>query len=565
MEGKSSRKLKDLRQYLFVLMLIVVFNINSNLFFFRIDLTEEKRYSITEPTRNLLRNLDDVVTVEVFLDGEMPAGFKRFQQSIKETLEEFRIYAGENVQYQFTDPSEGLSGENLNKAYLALADKGLTPTNLTVNEGDQRIDKIIFPGAIINYKGRETAVMFLKGNFSAPPEVRINQSIEGIEFEIAKAIKQLGATSKKKIAITYSNGELPDSRLQAIRSALIESYEVERVNLYELVHLKGYDAVIVAGPDSSLTEAAKYKLDQFVVKGGKALFLVDMVAVNIDSIGEKGTYAFAKNLKSEELFFAMGVRFNADLIQDLYCSAIPLFVGYEGDKPVTKLVPWKFYPLINSHANHPITRNLDAIYSRFAGSIDTVKAVGITKTPLLFSSKNSRILPAPVRVNFSEIKIPVDPKMFDKGPFAVAYLLEGKFKSSFTGRMSPEAMKELEFVAEDKPSKVIVVSDADIIANDLTRQGQPRAMGYDRFTNTTFANKEFILNAMNYLLDDTGVILSRNRQVTFRPLDKVKVKENQTILQVINVGLPVLLLLLYGMIRYRMRKRKYEPLSTSAS
>jgi ABC-2 type transport system permease protein len=558
MEKKIDRRKGDLRRYFFIVLMLIQFNFISTIFFFRLDLTEEKRYSITEPTRQLLRNLDDVVTVEVYLEGEMPSGFKRFQQSIRETLEEFRIYAGDNIQYQFTDPGEGLSGQNLNNAYLALAEKGLTPTNLTINEGDQRTDKIIFPGALVNYKGRDLAVLFLKGNFSAPPEVRINQSIEGLEFEIAKAIKKLSTTEKKKIAVTYSNGELPESRLASITSALKESYDVERLNLYEKVHIKGYDAVIVAGPDSALTEAAKYKLDQFVVKGGRALFLMDMVSINIDSIGEQGTYAFAKNLKSDELFYAMGVRFNPDLIQDLYCSAIPLFVGYEGDKPVTKMVPWKFYPLINNHANHPITRNLDAIYSRFIGSIDTVKASGITKTPLLFSSRNSRILPAPVRVNFSEIKIPVDPKMYDKGPFAVAYLLEGKFQSSFTGRLSPEATKELEFLSEDKASKVIVVSDADVIANDVSRQGQAKPLGYDRFTNATFANRDFLLNAMDYLLDDTGVILSRNRQVTFRPLDKVKVKDHQTLLQIINVGLPVLLLLIYGGLRYRMRKKKYE-------
>ncbi len=555
---QKNRKWADTVAFLLFALGLVLLNIANSGFFFRLDLTEEQRYSINPATKNMLRNLEDVVTVEVYLDGEMPAGFKRFQRSIKETLNEFRIYGGDNIQYFFTDPSAGLTGEALNNAYLSLAKKGLTPTNLTINQKDQRVEKIIFPGAMVSYQGREQAVLMLKGNFSAPPEIRINQSIEGIEFELAKAIQKLSRPTKKKIAVTSGNGEWSDNELVSIGGFMSEFYDIERINLRERIDLKGFDAVIVPGPDSTFSEADRFKIDQFIVKGGKALILLDVVAARIDSIGEQGTYALAKETGLEDLLFKLGVRLNPDLIQDLYCSPIPLFVGYEGDKPVTKLTPWKFYPLINQFSDHPITRNLDAIYSKFVGSMDTVKSDGIIKTPLIFTSKNSRIIPAPVRLNFSEVRINLDPKIFNKGPMPVAYLLEGSFKSSFEGRVKPEAIEKLKYMLQDKPSKVIVVSDADIIANDMTSQGQARPVGYDRFTQMQFANKDFILNALEYLLDDSGVILSRTKQVTFRPMDKEKLSAYRTQMQVINVGLPIFLVLLFAFFRTRYVKSVYQ-------
>jgi gliding-associated putative ABC transporter substrate-binding component GldG len=554
----QSRKGKDLLFYGIAVVVLVLVNIVNTGFFIRIDLTEEQKYSLRPATRALLNNADDVITVEVFLEGDMPAGFKRFQRAIRESLQEFQIYAGENLQFFFTNPSEGLTGEALSNAYLNLAKKGLTPTNLTIAEGDQRIDKVIFPGALVSYKGQEKAVLLLKGNFSAPPELRINQSIEGIEYELSNAIKKLSNPAKKRIAITAGNGEPSDLALSDAARVLAEYYQIERVRLPEKLHLKEYDLVIVANPDSTFSEADKFKLDQYVVKGGRVLLLADIVEANIDSIGEAGTYALAKNLGLDDWLFSMGVRLNPDLIQDLYCSPIPLFVGYEGEKPITKLMPWKYYPLINQFGEHPISRNLDALYSRFVGSLDTVKSEGIAKTPLLFTSPRSRVLPAPVRLNFAEVKVNLEPKVFNKGPLPIAYLLEGRFKSCFDGRVKPEAIEKLEYrLQTEQPGKVIVVSDGDLLLNEVNAQGQARPLGYDRFTRMQFANKEFLLNAVDYLLDDSGVIVSRSKQVTFRPLDKDKVTAHGWWLQLINVGLPILVVVAFGLGYRQHMKRTY--------
>lgn len=553
-----SRKRRDLVTFGISMAVLILLNIANTGFFFRIDLTEEQKYSLRPATRSLLSNAEDIITVEVFLEGDMPAGFKRFQRAIRETLQEFQVYAGDRLQFFFTNPSEGLVGDALNNAYVNLAKKGLTPTNLTIAEGGQRIDKVIFPGALVSYRGQEKAIVLLKGNFSAPPEVRINQSIEGIEYELSNAIKKLSNPKKKRIAITSGNGEPAEIALTDMATALSEYYQIERVRLPDQINLKGFDLVIVVNPDSTFSDADKFKLDQYVVKGGRVLLLADVVEANIDSIGEAGTYAMAKNLGLNDWLFAMGVRLNPDLIQDLYCSPIPLFVGYEGDKPVTKLMPWKYYPLINQFGEHPVSRNLDALYSKFVGTLDTVKSDGIVKTPLLFTSPRSRILPAPVRLNFAEVKVNLEPKVFNKGPLPISYLLEGRFKSCFDGRVKPEAVEKLEFqLQSDKSGKVIVVSDGDLLQNEINSQGQARPLGFDRFTRMQFANKEFLLNAVDYLMDDTGVIVSRSKQVTFRPLDKDKIAGHSWWLQLVNVGMPIVVVVAFGIGYTRYMRRVY--------
>ncbi|MDX5346350.1 MAG: gliding motility-associated ABC transporter substrate-binding protein GldG [Hymenobacteraceae bacterium] len=554
-----SRKWQDLVQYFVLIAIIFLLNFIATQFFFRIDLTEENRYTIAPATRELLRNVDDVVYVEVYLEGEFPAGFKRLQQAIKETLDEFRIYGGDNIQYRFIDPSANPDTKSRNEYYQQLAKKGIQPTNLFAMEGDKRVEKIIFPGAVVSYGDKEVPVLLLKGNAAASPEQRLNQSVEGVEYELASAIKKLTVKKRKRIAVIQGHGELDEMQMADYLNSLKEYYDVFKVNLPEKISLEGFDAILVAKPQNTFSEPDKFKMDQFIIRGGKALFFVDATNANLDSIGQEGTFAFPYNLNLDDFFFKYGVRLNPDLIQDINSGMIPMVVGYMGDQPQTTLVNWRFFPLLNNFSKHPVTRNLDAVYAKFIGSIDTVKAAGITKTPLVFTSRYSRILPTPVRLNFNEARVEVNPKLFTKGPLPVGYLLEGKFQSVYTNRLAPHTEKTFQFQAEGKESRIIVFSDGDMVRNDINKRTmQAYELGYDRFAGIKFANKELAMNAMDYLLDESGLILVRGKEITMRPLDRIKIKEEKTKWQVINLVVPIVLILIFGAVWYYLRKRKYE-------
>lgn len=539
------------------LLVIGLLNILANQYFFRIDLTEEKRYTITDATKETLRNLDDVVYIDVYLEGSFPSGFKRLQNAIRERLEEFRVYGGNNIQFKFIDPSQAENAKARNEFYLALADKGIQPTNLFATEDGKKIEKLIFPGAIIAYGGEETAVMLLKGNQAATPEERLNQSIEGIEYELIAAIRKLSVTTRKKIALIEGQGELDSLHIAGMTNVLLQNYEVFHVNLPHKENLDAYDAIIVAKPDTTFSEADKYKIDQFIMKGGKAMFFIDVMRINMDSAGENGTYAFPLTLNLEDLFFRYGVRINNNLLQDLNAGAHPVVTGFLGDQPQIRLLPWPFYPIINYFGRHPIVKNLDAVYTRFVSSIDTVKAEGISKTPLLYTSKYARALAAPVRVNLNDLR-DVVPENFQSGPFPVAYLLEGAFTSLYKNRILPKGANKEHFVAEGVPSKILVIADGDFIENDVNPQNlSPYELGFDPYMQVSFANKDFLMNAMSYFLDDVGIITARTKEIKIRPLDKLKLKQDKLKWQLINLMLPLVIILLYGIGRYYYRKRKY--------
>src|SRR6478735_2320915 len=553
------RKAQELTRFFILAGIIILINLLASQFIFRWDLTEDKRYSISPASKKLLSNLNDVVYVEVFLEGECPAGFKRLQSSIKEKLDEFRIYSGNNIQYKFSDPSANPDQKSRNEFYVQLAKKGLQPTNLNAMEGDKRVEKIIFPGAIVKYRNKELPVLLLKGNQAASPEQRLNQSVEGVEYELASAIRKLTVSKKKKIAFLEGHGELNVLEVSDLMNALNEYYDVDRVNLAERNDLNGYDAVVLAKPTQHFGEPDKFKLDQFLVKGGNVFVAMDPMQIQLDSIGEKGTFSFPYNTNLDDLFFRFGFRLNPDLIQDLNSGYIPMVVGFVGNSPKTEMMPWRYFPLINNFSKSPITKNLDAIYAKFISSIDTVKAKGIRKTPLFYTSRYSRILPAPVRVNFNEARLEVNPRLFSKGPLPTAYLLEGKFQSLYKNRLAEEKQKQVGFVEYGKPGKLVVVSDGDLIRSEINEQtNQPFELGYDRFAGIKFGNKEFALNAIDYMLDESGLIAVRTKEVVLRPLDKVKLKEERTKWQLINIVLPLALLILYGVVRYYLRKRKYE-------
>lgn len=555
---KRTLKFQEIGQFVLLLLILVFANIILSSFFFRLDLTEDKRFSISEASKNILAQVKSPVYVEVYLEGEFPAGFERLQKSIRETLEEFRSYSHDNIEYRFVDPSAAPDLKTRNQVYEQLAKSGLQPTNLMVKQGAEQVQKIIFPGAIIRVKGKEIPVQLLKGNQAASPGERLNQSVEGVEFELANGIKSALQTGGNRIGVLAGHGEMTDRRMQDFGLSLNQYYKAEKVDLTTTNDLSPYDLLICIKPTQPFSEFDKFKLDQFVVKGGKMLVLHDGIRAELDSIKPDGTLAFPYETKLEDLLFRWGVRVNADLILDMNCGAIPLVVGYMGDKPETRLVPWRFYPVLNAFGKHPIVKNMDAIYSRFVSSMDTTLSPYIRKTPLVMSSKYSRIVTSPVRLSFNEARLNPLPEQYQKSFLPVAYLLEGKFISLYQNRMTPESDQKLAFKDIDKESKIVVVADGDLARNDTNRKGDFFGLGYDRFTGTTFANKDFLMNCISYLLDENGVILAKNKSIALRPLDAPRIQKERSLWQSINIAGPVLLILGFGLFRLFLRNRKYK-------
>ncbi|UOR07578.1 gliding motility-associated ABC transporter substrate-binding protein GldG [Hymenobacter aerilatus] len=555
----TSRKRRDLTTFFVVIGALLLLNFLAQQFFFRVDLTEEKRYSMSPATKQLLENLKQPVTITVYLDGDFPPAFRRLQQATRETLNEMQIYGGSNLHYVFVDPSAAGTEQARNQYYETLLKKGLRPTNLGANENGKRVEKIIFPWATVSVGAQELPVLLLRGNQAAPADVRLNQSIEGLEYELASTIRRLEPSQRKRIGIVEGHGELDNAEAGDLIGSLRQNYDVFRVNLTKVRDLRPLDAIIVAKPATAYTEEEKFKLDQFITQGGNTLFFVDAMRVNLDSANRGGMLSFPLQLNLEDMLFKYGVRINPDLMLDLNSGVIPLVTGTLGDKPQVEPLPWQFYPLINNFSQHPITRNLDAVYTKFVSSIDTVKAVGIRKTPLMFTSRYTRVLPAPVPVNLNDARLPPDPKLYKQSFEPVGYLLEGQFRSLYANRAQPGTTQfQPEKSPLAKPAKLLVIPDGDFVRNDVDpKTGNPFRLGYDRLANTEFANRELVLNAVDYLLDETGLIAVRGKQITLRPLDKVKVAEQRQRWQLLNLAAPLALLAAFGLGRAWWRKRRY--------
>lgn len=554
-----SRKRRDLLRFLAVVAGLLLLNFLGQQFFFRLDLTQEKRYTMSAATRQLLTNLKQPVTVTVYLDGDFPPPFRRLQQSVRETLNEMQVYGGSNLKYVFIDPSAASTEKARNEYYQTLFKKGLSPTNLGANENGKRVEKIIFPWATVSAGGKEQRVLLLRGNQAAPSDVRLNQSIEGLEYELASAIRKLSPGKRKLIGVVEGHGELSNTEAGDLIGSLSQFYDVYRVDLSKVRDLRALNAVIVAKPATAYSETEKFKLDQFITQGGNALFFVDAMRVNLDSAARTGMLSFPQPVGLDDLLFKYGVRVNADLVLDLNSGVIPLVTGVEGNKPKVEPMPWQFYPLINNFSTHPITRNLDAVYTKFVSTMDTVKATGIRKTPLFFTSRYSRVLPSPVPVNLNDARLEPDRKLYKDKFKPVAYLLEGQFSSLYANRAEPGTTRfQPARSPQAKPAKVLVVSDGDFVRSELDpKTGQPFRLGFDRLANTEFANRELVLNAVDYMLDETGLISVRGKQITLRPLDKLKVIEQRSRWQLLNLVAPLVLLGVFGVVRAWRRKRRY--------
>lgn len=555
-------KSKQLGDFLILangLMLIIFLNVISSHFFVRFDLTEEKRFEIKEPTKEILHALDDDVYIEVYLEGELNAGFRRFRNSIRETLEEFRIHSGNKVHYTFTDPAAAMGQKAQAEFMQELASKGIQPTQVIDGKDGQRVEKLIFPGALVSYGSAEEGVQLLKGNKAGTPDEEINQSIEGVEFELARAIVKLTNESPKKIGWVTGHGELDGVEAVGFQSAISEMYNFEKTTLESSSSLRGFNALVIAKPTQAFSETEKFYLDQFIMKGGEVMFLLDKLDANMDSASLPAYFAFPYDLKLDDQLFKYGVRLNVDLVQDRVSGKYPVVTGQTGTRPQIQLIDWPFFPLVNHYSSHPVTNNLDAVVLQFAASVDTVKATGIKKTPLMFSSQYSRTLVAPVNVSIQTLRQQDNVNEFVQQNIPMAYLLEGKFSSLYKNRFLPEGISEKDFIADGKnAAKIIVVSDGDLASNVVNpRTGQPQPLGFDPFSNATFSNRDLLMNMLSYLTEENGLIQVRSKEIKIRPLDKEKIASEKVKWQVINIVAPLIVLVIFAFMRSFIRKKRY--------
>jgi len=537
--------------------------------FLRFDLTSEGRYTLSDYTKNILKNLNDKIYVKVYLTGDgLPLTLKNYKRNIKEELDEFKVYAGENLDYEFIDPSESKDKEVRFGLYKSLTDKGLLPIETSeVSDDGKTSTKMVFPGALISYKGKEIAVNLLKSAAGSAPESEenVNNSVQSLEYELTNAVQKLSRSKKPEIAFIEGHGELNEYQLMDISTVLSEYYTVKTGKIGgQPGILDNFKAVIIAKPMQKFSEQDKFVIDQYLMKGGNVMWLLDGTDVNLDSLFiTSSTIALPQDNNLDDMLFQYGIRVNKDLLLDKFSSAIGITMQGPDGKPYIKTFPWYYFPVIVSDNKHVISKYLNYIKTEFVSTIDTVGFnKDIRKTVLLKSSEYTKNDPIPAKITLEQAgHMPSDNEMLG-GIRNLAVLAEGKFTSIFKNRPIEKYFPNYnvsDVLIESKPAKIIVVSDGDIIKNEVSSKGQPYPIGFDRFTRHVFkGNKEFILNAVNYLCDDSGLMTIRSRELQMRLLNHEKVLKNRFLIQLINVMLPVLLIALFGIVVYFVRRKRYQ-------
>lgn len=544
---------------------IIVAAMAAGLFHLRLDLTEDKRYTLSEPTRKILDEMKKDIYIQVYLDGEMPIPMKRLRKAVEDMLEEFRIGSGRRIDYEFINPADAGNVQQREAQYESLIKKGLSPVNIMASDeegGSSR--KMIFPGMIINCNGAEIPLDFLENNQSLSYEQNILHSIEGLEYQVIQTIETITSDTIYKVAFLEGQGEYNDLEVADITRNLAKYFTIDRGTIGGRQGIiDRYSAIIVAGPTREFSEADKLVLDQYIMNGGKVLWLAEEVSVNADSLAYGETVGLYYPLNIEDMLFRYGARINPEIVQDLDCMVIPVTVLTGPEKKQIVPFPWLYYPRLFPNSKHPITRNLNRVAGKFTNTIDTVGLDhAIKKTILLTTSANSRTLSPPLRISLKETEITPVQQEFTKSNIPAAVLLEGKFPSAFKNRMTGSLVSDPSFKlkTESVPSKMIVVADADIIRNDIRRSGS--STGYfpiskDRYSEEIIGNRDFLVNCVNYLVDDNGLMNIRSREVKLRLLSKSRVKSGKIMWQAINIAGPVLIALLGGFIYGFVRKRKY--------
>ena len=578
-DTKSSKK-KDIKRSnifeLCALLLAIVFvNLIGHYLFARLDLTAEKRYTISKATKKMLKEVDEPVLFRVYLEGEIPADYKRLQNETREMLNQFRAY-NKNIEYEFVNPNDFDDEQEQQVFYQKLAQNGIQPSFVQMQTKDGVMQQILIPAADVYYKGRETSIQLLQNQAYVAEDQALNNSIQNLEYVLSTAIRGLSRSQKPHIGFLLGHGELEKGALYDIQMSLFDSYSLENVFLDNNINaLTGrnrsqsdsamtfynkFDVLVVAKPTKAFTDQELYLIDQYVMYGGRILWLIDPLDADMDSLAEQPqAIATRLPLNLDEMLFTYGVRVNPDIVMDVRCRPIPMTVGYVGDKPQIKFCPWYYFPEIVPLSPHPIVRNLDLIKTDFVSSIDLIDN-GIDKTVLLATSEFSRIKNAPAIIDLNDGKVEPDRRLFNRSQLAVAVLLEGQFKSMWRNRLAPSftEIPEMGYKDLSEETKMIVISDGDMIKNRFSyKDNASYPLGYDFYTQTMYANKQFILNAINYLAGDEDILATRSRNVSLRKIDVVKAKEGRTGYQVLNVVLPVVLVLLVAPVVIIIRKKKF--------
>jgi len=532
---------------------IIVVNLVASKIYSRIDLTKDKRYTLSETTETILSKLNESAIIKVYLEGDFPAEFKRLQTETKQHLEELKAI-NKNVKFRFVEPIE--LAEDLVK-------QGLQPSRLSVQEGGKLSEAVIFPWATIEYKDKIENISLLVNQTSGTQEEQLQNSIENLEYAFSDAIHKVTKENKQKIAVLRGNGELENIYLASFLMQLGQYYKLAQFTLDSVItnpattlkNLTEYDLAIIAKPSEKFTEEEKFTLDQFIMNGGKSLWLIDNVTAELDSLMETGqTLTFNRDLNITDLLFSYGVRINYNLIRDINSSTIRLASGNIGNQTQYQDFLWPYHPLISSKNDHPITKNIDPVSLRFGNTIDTLKN-NISKTVLLQSSNFSKPIGTPNIIALDDISKKPIPQDYNDGNQLMGVLLEGEFSSAYKNRVKPfnsELYKEI-----SNENKMIIISDGDIIANQVHQQ-QPLELGLDKWTNIRYGNADFLMNAINYMLDDSGLLKIRSKNIQLKFLDKQKAFAKRSYYQFLNVLFPLIILALFGFTYHFLRKRKYS-------
>lgn len=560
--GSNKKKFNSWFNLLAGFVVIVLLNIIGNFVFYRFDLTAEKRYSLSEPTRKMLKELKDDVYFQIYLEGEFPGGYKRLRDEFKLMLDQFRAYAGDRIQYSFINPTADPDPAKQRELFTQLIKQGLEPSTLNIRTDDGEKQQIVIPGAMVTMGEKSLPLSILKSQVGVAPDEMLNNSIQNLEYEIAFTIKKLQTSVKKRIAFVEGHGELGEIYVGDLAQSLSDYYTLERVRLNEnLASLTGFSAAIIIKPDSAFSEKDKFILDQFVMRGGKILWMIDPVFASMDSLTKHTvTMGFPLPLNLDDQLFRYGVRINSNLLQDVQSAAIPVITGYVGNQPKQQLYPWYYFPLFFPESKHPIVKNLNAVKSEFVSGMDTVGNPSIRKTVLLSTSRYSKTQNAPATIDLRMVRKKPVPEEFNKSYIPTAILLEGKFTSVFKNRLPPEIENaaEIRYKSESDENSMIVIADGDIARNQVQKStGKVFPLGYDRYTNQTYGNKNFLLNCVNYLLDGDQLLTLRNREIRLRLLDRTRLEGERVYWQTLNTVVPLAMVLLYGIAAFWIRKRKF--------
>ena len=555
-------KNKNFKTVLFTLAILLLINGIGSRFFYRFDLTQDQRYTLSKTSLDILKEVKEPLIIDVFLKGQFPGEFKKLQTETQQILEEFKAY-NKNITFQFVNPIE--NEEERDTIIQSFLERGLTPVNVTVEDKGKQTQEVVFPWAIATYNGRSAKVPLLKNIMGATTAEKVVSSVQHLEYAFANALNTIAKAKEKKVAVIKGNGELHDLQMADFIKQVRENYFIGTFTLdsvakkpnESLAYLKKYDLAIIAKPTEKFSDEEKLVLDQFVMNGGKTLWLIDQVNIEMDSLyNDAGaTLAFPFDLNLNDQFFKYGFRINPTLVKDVMATPIALATGEQGSATQYTQYPWFYSPLVYPVGKNPIVSNVDALKFEFTNGIEILKN-DIKKTVLLQSSPYSKLVGAPIDINLNMVTERPEQSDFENtGNIPLALLLEGKFNSVYKNRVLPFAEKN--YRSEGKNNKMIVITDGDMIRNQLDKNYQPLELGYDKWTNKLYGNKEFMMNCVNYLLDDNGLINIRSKEVNLPLLDKEKVYQDYSVIQWITVGLPIAILAIFGFLFTYLRKRKY--------